>query len=286
MIQAQYVLDRHFNLQPIGVSGELYIGGAGLVRGYQNRAALIAERFIPNLFSRQLLGERLYRTGDLVRYRADGNIEYLGRTDHQVKIGGFRIELGEIEAALLQHEGIEEAVVIVREDNPEDKQLVAYVVSTESVLDIEVLRTHLKTSLPDYMVPSAFVFLDHFPLTPNGKLDRTALPAPDIDHQLTREYVASRNPTEAILAEIWAEVLGVEKVGIHDNFFELGGHSLLVMQMASRIQAALQIKISLHTLFEEMTIEALAETIEVVQWLGEQNKDDIGSNQSYEEFEL
>ncbi|MBE7527127.1 MAG: amino acid adenylation domain-containing protein [Burkholderiales bacterium] len=255
-----YVLDRHLNLQPIGVPSELYIGGAGLVRGYLSRPGLTAERFVPNPFSKQP-GGRLYRTGDLARYRADGNIEYLGRTDHQVKIRGFRIELGEIEAALLQHEGVEEAVVLVREDSLEDRRLVAYIAGNESVPDIETIRTHLKVSLPDYMVPSAFVFLDHFPLTPNGKLDRTALPAPDIDHQLTREYVAPRNPTEAILAEIWAEVLGVEKVGIHDNFFELGGHSIRSIQIVSLAREKGLI-FSIEQLYRSRTIHELSQIVE------------------------
>ncbi|MBE7527124.1 MAG: amino acid adenylation domain-containing protein [Burkholderiales bacterium] len=280
-----YILDRYFNLQPIGVPGGLYIGGAGLARGYLDRPDLTAERFIPNPFSGQP-GERLYRTGDLARYRVDGNIEYLGRTDHQVKIRGFRIELGEIEAALLGHEGIKEAIVIVREDNPEDKRLVAYIIGNESAPDIEAIRTHLRTSLPDYMVPSAFVFLDHFPLTPNGKLDRKALPAPDVSEQLTYEYVAPRNPTEAILADIWAEVLGIEKVGIYDNFFELGGDSLLVMQIILRVSAQFKTKIPVRAMFKEGTVEALAKTVEAVYWLAKQNKEDIRNKKDYEEFEL
>ncbi|WP_396956092.1 amino acid adenylation domain-containing protein [Nitrosomonas sp.] len=280
-----YLLDAFMNPVPVGVSGELYIGGVGLARGYQNRSTLTAERFIPNPFSKQL-GERLYRTGDLARYRTDGNIEYLGRIDHQVKIRGFRIELEEIEASLLQLEQIKEAVVIVRDDSSEDKRLVAYITGNEPVPDIEMLRTHLKTSLPDYMVPPAFVFLDSFPLTPNGKLDRKALPAPDISDQLTHGYVAPRNPTEAILADIWAEVLGVEKVGIYDNFFELGGHSLLVMQIILRINTQFKAKIPIHVMFKEVTIETLAKTIEIIQWIGEQNKEDIRNSQDYEEFEL
>ncbi len=258
-----YLLDEYLNPVPIGISGELYIGGIGLARGYQDHSALTAERFIPNPFDAQA-GGRLYCTGDLARYRADGNIEFLGRTDHQVKIRGFRIELGEVEVALLQHAQIKEAVAIVREDNPEDKRLVAYVVCTESAPGIEDIRTQIKTRLPEYMIPTAFVFLDHLPLTSNGKVDREALPVPDGSDQLTHEYVAPRNPTEEILANIWAEVLGVERVGIHDNFFELGGHSLLVMQVISRIQALYAIEIPLITLFEEPTVSKLTVAIESI----------------------
>jgi len=258
-----YLLDVFLNPVPVSVPGELYIGGVGLARCYQNRSALTAERFIPDPFSERP-GARLYRTGDLARYRADGEIEYISRTDHQVKIRGFRIELGEIETALLQHEGIKEAVVIVREDSLEDKRLVAYITGNESVPDIETIRTYLKASLPDYMVPSAFVFLDHFPLTPNGKLDRKALPAPDIGEQLTHEYVAPCNPTEQILAGIWGEVLGVEKIGVHDNFFELGGHSLLVMQVVTKIRMTFDIDVPLETLFKTPTVGGLAQRIEEI----------------------
>ncbi|MBE7527122.1 MAG: amino acid adenylation domain-containing protein [Burkholderiales bacterium] len=254
-----YLLDAYQNPVPVGVPGELYIGGIGLARGYLNRSNLTAERFIPNPFSKQL-GERLYRTGDLARYRADGNIEYLGRTDHQVKIRGFRIELGEIEAALLQHEQIKEAVAIVREDNPGDKRLVAYVVDHASTLDIETIRSYLKTHLPDYMIPAAFVFLDNLPLNSNGKLDRKALPIPDISHQLIHEYVAPRNLAEEILANIWAEVLGVEKVGIYDNFFELGGDSILSIQMTSRARQA-GIVLTPKEFFQYQTIGKLAANI-------------------------
>jgi len=280
-----YLLDTFLNPVPVGVAGELYIGGVGLARGYQNRAALTAERFIPSPFCKQS-GERLYRTGDLARYRADGNIEYLGRTDHQVKIRGFRIELGEIETALLQHEQIKEAVAIVREDTADDKRLVAYLVGNESALDIETIRKHLRTGLPDYMIPTAFVLLESLPQTSNGKIDRKALPTPDISARQMQEYVAPRNPTEEILAGIWGDVLGVEKIGVHDNFFELGGHSLLVMQVVSRIQSKFQTKIPIRTLFEEMTIEGLAKTIEAIRWLNENSITNKANEKDYEEFEI
>ena len=256
-----YLLDTYLNPVPIGVTGELHIGGVGLARGYQEHSALTAERFTPNPFSTEP-GARLYRTGDLARYRTDGNIEFLGRSDHQVKIRGFRIELGEIEAALLQHAQIKEAVAIVREDTPEDKRLVAYVVSAKSAREIEDIRTQLKTRLPDYMIPTAFVFLDSLPLTSNGKVDRKALPVPDSSDQLIREYVAPRNSTEEIIANIWAEVLGVERVGIYDNFFELGGHSLLVMQLIDKINNELKLDLKLGAIFSHTTIAALVESIE------------------------
>ncbi|MCG7756954.1 MAG: amino acid adenylation domain-containing protein, partial [Nitrosomonas sp.] len=219
---------------PVGVAGELYIGGVGLARGYLNQADLTADRFIPDAFD--AAGGRLYRTGDLARYRADGNIEYIGRTDYQVKIRGFRIELGEIEAILAQHRQIHEAVVIAREDSPGDKRLIAYVVANEASLGSDELRVYLKVHLPDYMVPAAFVFLDSLPLNTNGKLDRKALPAPDMNDQFAHQYVAPRTPVEEMVAVIWAEILGLERVGVYDNFFELGGHSLLAMILIERIR--------------------------------------------------
>ncbi|WP_197471727.1 non-ribosomal peptide synthetase, partial [Methylomonas koyamae] len=227
-----YNLDRSLNPVPVGVAGELYIGGAGIVPGYWHRPDLTAERFVPDPFGPA--GGRLYKTGDLVRYRADGALEFLGRLDYQVKIRGFRIELGEIEAQLLQQPEIKDAVVIAREDHPGDKRLVAYVVplTTEANAEAEQalvdhIKAQLKHHLPDYMVPSAFVMLDAMPLSANGKLDRKQLPAPDLSEQLKKAYVAPRTETEQALVEIWQEVLGVEPVGIEDDFFELGGHSLL-----------------------------------------------------------
>ncbi len=267
-----YLLDPQLQPVPIGVPGELYVGGAGLARGYLNRPQLTAERFILNPFMKDE-GRRkaeadsfiLYKTGDLGRYRLDGDIEYLGRIDHQVKIRGFRIELGEIEAVLSQHPAVREAVVLVREDVPNQKQLVAYIVpASGQEPTTNELRNFLKGKLPDYMVPSAFVMRHAFPLTPHGKVDRGALPAPDQSHpERTEIFVAPRNSVEEVLAEIWAEVLGLEQVGVHDDFFELGGHSLLATQAISRIREAFQIELPLRSLFEAPTIANLA--IRVVQ---------------------
>ncbi|OHX36745.1 hypothetical protein BJL95_07520, partial [Methylomonas sp. LWB] len=248
-----YILDSYLNPAPVGVAGELYIGGAGIVRGYLNRPALSAERFIPDPF--QAGGGRLYKTGDLARYRADGAIEFLGRIDHQVKIRGFRIELGEIEARLLQHPDVKEAAVLAREDQPGDKRLVAYLVEDQlGTLVIDELKVQLKQTLPDYMVPSAFVVLDEMPLSANGKLDRKKLPAPDIGEQLRKPYVAPRTETETLLAEIWREVLGVEKVGVEDDFFELGGHSLLATQLAFAVQNRLRLPFPVKAVFEKPTV--------------------------------
>ena len=258
-----YVLDPNLNPVPIGVAGELHIGGDGLARGYLNRPELTAEKFIANPFSNEP-GARLYKTGDLARYLPDGNIEFLGRIDNQVKIRGFRIELGEIEAVLAQHPSIQQAVVIAREETPGEQRLVAYTVSTTgSAPSTHELRSFLQQKLPDYMVPSAFVFLDSLPLTANGKLDRKSLPAPDHSRpELEDNFVAPRTPVEEILANIWAEVLKLDKVGIHDNFFHLGGHSLLATQVISRIRRALQSEIPLRVLFEAPNVARLAERVE------------------------
>jgi amino acid adenylation domain-containing protein len=257
-----YILDPHLNPVPIGVAGELHIGGIGLARGYLNRRELTAEKFVANPFSDQP-GARLYRTGDLARYLPDGNIEFLGRIDNQVKIRGFRIELGEIECVLAQHPAIQQAVLLAREDAPDDTRLVAYMVATAgSNPSASDLRSFLQNKLPDYMVPSAFVFLDSLPLSPSGKLDRKALPAPDHSRsELEDAFVAPRNPVEAILANIWAEVLNVEKVGIRDNFFNLGGHSLLATQVISRTRNAFSIEVPLHQMFDAPTIAEMATII-------------------------
>jgi len=275
-----YLLDQQLQPVPIGVPGELYIGGDGLARGYLNRPELTAERFILNPFnnskSRSVLSEakdpiqnskqsdRLYKTGDKARYLSDGNIEFLGRIDHQVKIRGFRIELGEIEAVLKQHQNVIQSVVIVREDVPGDQRLVAYLVTKQQPEPtVEDLRHFLKQQLPEYMIPNAFVLLDTLPLTANGKLDRRALPAPDITRKESGiTLIAARTPIEEILVGIWTEVLGVEQVGIHDNFFELGGHSLLVIQLISRVRTTFAVKLSLHSLFSNPTVSGLAECIE------------------------
>jgi acyl-CoA synthetase (AMP-forming)/AMP-acid ligase II/aryl carrier-like protein len=229
-----YILDTSDQLVPIGVAGELHIGGDGLARGYFHRDELTAEKFIPDPFQSKP-GARLYKTGDLVRRHRDGTIEFLGRLDHQVKLRGFRIELGEIESALVRYPGVREAVVIVREDIPGDKRLVAYVTSEQKALTIAPVREALTGKLPNYMLPSAVVRLDAMPLTPNGKIDRKALPAPDTNRAARqREYVAPRTERERILSSIWAEVLHMERVGVEDNLFELGADSLHIFQIVAR----------------------------------------------------
>lgn len=256
-----YILDSHLSPVPIRIPGELYIGGAGLARGYLNRPELTALEFIPNHFSDEP-GARLYKTGDLVRYLPDGNIEYLGRIDNQVKIRGFRIELNEIEIALNQCPRVRESIVIVREDVPSDKRLVAYVVTqqaSESI--ITELRNLLKVSLPEYMMPSAFVLLQKIPLTPSGKIDRRRLPKPtDSRPEMESTYIAPQSASEKAIAIIWQAVLSVEKVGIHDNFFDLGGHSLLLVRVYSQLQIVFHHKnLSMMDLFTYPTISSLAQ---------------------------
>ena len=261
-----YILDPDLQPVPIGVFGELYIGGDGLAKGYFNRLELTAERFITNPFSNDSQA-RLYKTGDLARYLPDGNIEFLGRQDNQVKIRGFRIELGEIESVVAQHPSVQETTVIAREHLPGEKRLVAYVVPEES-LNSRDLSSFMQERLPNYMMPSAFVFLDALPLTPNGKVDRRVLPAPDaFNLQLDTEFVPPSNPTEENLATIWIDLLGVERVGIHDNFFELGGHSLLAMRLFAKIEQAFCKVIPLAALFEAPTIKDLANLIDQKQSL-------------------
>ena len=256
-----YLLDDHLQPVPIGVIGEIYIGGDGLARGYLNRPELTDEKFVFNPFAQSKQNSRLYKTGDLARYRADSNIEYIGRVDDQVKIRGFRIELGEIEAVLSQHPVVLQTVVIAREDVVGDKRLVAYlVVKPEQVPSPSELRGFLKQQLPEYMVPAAFVTLDTLPLTPNGKIDKKALPIPDGVYQ-EQEYVAPRTPSQEIIANIFASILGVKNVGIHDNFFTLGGHSLLATQLISRLRVALDVEIPLRAVFESPTVTQLDQTI-------------------------
>jgi amino acid adenylation domain-containing protein len=258
-----YVLDSHMNPTPVRAAGELHIGGDGLARGYLDRPDLTAERFIPHPYSKEP-GARLYRTGDLARYLPDGNLEFLGRLDDQVKLRGYRIELGEIEAALREHPGIREAVALARQDSPGEKRLVAYIVpEREPAPTVSEARAFLKERLPDYMVPSAFVTLDGLPLSPNGKVDRRALPAPDQTRpEVGAVHIAPRTPAEEVIAGIWSQVLGVERVGVYDNFFDLGGHSLLATQVISRVRGAFQVEAPLRSLFEGPTVAELAQGIE------------------------
>jgi amino acid adenylation domain-containing protein len=293
-----YILDRNLQPVPVGVPGELHIGGVGLARGYLNRPELTLTKFISNPFKASspfgevksqkskvksgiveeklqqslpsaphhlcssAFSERLYKTGDLVRYLPDGNIEFLGRIDQQVKIRGFRVELGEIEALLSQHPAIQEVVVIVREDKPGDKRLVAYIMPNAEAPTASELRSFLKEKLTEYMIPSAFIMLESLPLTPNGKVDRKVLATLEqVQSETESTFIPPRTPVEEILAEIWAEILGLEKVGVNHNFFELGGHSLLATQVISRIHDSFQIQLPLRTLFENQTIADLAMSI-------------------------
>jgi len=250
-----YILDPHLQPVPMGVTGELHIGGLGLARGYRNRPELTAERFIPDPFS-GVPGARLYKTGDVARLRAKGQIEVLGRFDHQVKIRGFRIELGEIEARIGEHPQVREVVVTAREDVPGRKQLVAYIV-LEAASPFPDLRAFLEPKLPDYMIPAYFEELAALPRTPNGKINRKGLPAPKTQATLpNRPYVAPRNPVEIKLAEIWAEVLGRDRVGIEDNIFEIGGDSLLIFRIAARAAEA-GLSISIRQFFLHRTIAAM-----------------------------
>jgi amino acid adenylation domain-containing protein len=253
-----YLLDRHLNPVPVGVAGELYLGGAGVARGYLRRPELTAERFVPDPFAASP-GSRLYRTGDLARHLRDGRTIYVGRTDFQVKVRGYRIELGEIEAALARHPAVAQCVVAVREE----AQLAAYYVAAEGqAASVGNLRAALREELPDYMIPSYFVLLPALPLTPNGKVDRKALPAPGGGRpELGREYVAPEGEVQEKLASIWAEVLRVERVGAMDNFFELGGHSLMATQVLSRVEEAFDVELPLRSMFNSPTMAGLAETI-------------------------
>jgi amino acid adenylation domain-containing protein len=263
-----YILDPHLQPLPIGVTGEIYLGGDGLARGYLDRPELTDRSFIHHTFNDRL-NTRLYQTGDRARYLPDGNIEFLGRTDNLIKIRGFRIELAEIEAVLNQHPAVSENIIIVAKNVPDDKYLVAYIVLEGQQMptpDIHSFRQFLKSKLPVYMVPTAYMFLVSLPLTPNGKVDRAALPIPDLINYHDRDYVAPRSQVEELLTEIWIKVLGKEQIGIHDNFFESGGHSLLATQLMSRIRDTFQIDLPVRNLFEAPTIAQLARYIDTMCW--------------------
>ncbi|QQK81514.1 amino acid adenylation domain-containing protein [Salicibibacter cibi] len=256
-----YVLDEQLQPVPAGVTGEMYVAGKGLAQGYLGKPALTAERFIANPFGEP--GSRLYRTGDMARWNLDGTLDYLGRADHQVKIRGFRIELGEIDHVILQHKMVKEVATVVREDRPGDQRIVAYVVSAgEENVDTWELQKQTGSMLPNYMRPSAYVSIPNLPLTPNGKLDQQALPAPDMKKQTAHAITAPQTPHQEMLVELFSEILGVTRIGIHDGFFDLGGHSLLAVTLMSRIQETFGEKMSIGTLFESPTVEGLAEKIE------------------------
>ena len=255
------MLDDQGQPAPLGVQGEICIGGEGVARGYLNRPELTEERFVKDPFSNEP-GARMYRTGDLGYWQADGVLQFVGRNDFQVKIRGFRVELGEIEARLADLSGVRDAVVVAREDHPGDRRLVAYWtahegVAEEALPDVERLREHLRAELPAYMVPGAFVRLEAMPLTPNGKVDRKALPAPDAEALVTHMYEAPQGPVEEVLAGIWQELLGVERVGRNDSFFDLGGHSLLAVTLMKHMHDQ-GIDTTLSRLFHEPTISAQA----------------------------
>ena len=262
-----YILDADRQPTPIGVAGEIYLGGEGLARGYLNRPELTAERFIKSPFTDDS-SARLYRTGDLARYRADGNIEFLGRIDHQVKIRGVRIELGEIEAVLSRHPAVKLCVVLAREETPGDKRLVAYVEPQAGPRPTASdLREHLRAKLPDSMLPAAFVMLEKLPLTPNGKIDRRALPNSENIVQAQKEtYVAPRDAIELHLARLWSKVLALQRVGIHDNFFDLGGHSLLAVRIVVEIEKIYKRRLLLATLLQAPTIAGLADVLRKEHW--------------------
>jgi acyl carrier protein len=255
-----YVLDARGQPVPVGVRGEIYIGGPGVARGYLNRPEQTQERFLTDKFAPG--GQRMYRTGDLGRWNEQGCLEFLGRNDDQVKIRGFRIELGEIEAQLLQVAGVRAAVVVAREDSAGDQRLVAYIVSDEVLPgNAAMLRARLSEVLPEHMVPAAYVELAQLPLTPTGKVDRRALAPPQADAYAQRRYLAPVGEMQQALARLWSELLGVEQVGAEDDFFELGGHSLLVVQLVSRVRAHFQVDIAIREIFEHASLRAMADVL-------------------------
>lgn len=280
-----YILDQHMQPVPIGVSGELYIGGVGVSRGYLNRPDLTEKVFVKNPFSPDP-SAIMYKTGDLARYHANGNLEFLARVDQQIKIRGFRVELGEIETVLLEHPRVKQGVVIVRQDLPGDARLVAYLVPADSLgADARELRQFLRKKLPDYMIPQHFVELDALPRTPNGKINRKALPKPDAGMHADDNYREPTTPIEKELAAIWANILGIKKVGADDSFFDLGGHSVLAMQVVSAVRDSLSVDLPLRTMFEAPVLTDLAQNIEALQFACSAKK---GSSEtsSYEREEI
>jgi amino acid adenylation domain-containing protein len=265
-----YVLDPHLEPVPVGLPGELYIGGAGVARGYLGRPALTAEKFVPEPFAEP--GARMYRTGDRARWLADGGVMILGRTDHQVKVRGYRVEAGEIEAALRRHPAVRQCLVIVREDVPGDRRLVAYVVGADQAAEPAALREHLRQSLPEYMVPGAFVRMEGFPKTATGKIDHRTLPVPE--YAAEAGYVAPRTPMEEVLAEVWAEVLGVDRVGAADDFFALGGHSLLIMRLIARLRSDFGVDLPIRAVFTAPTLAEMAARVEQAIYLEVEAMDD------------
>jgi acyl-coenzyme A synthetase/AMP-(fatty) acid ligase len=279
-----YVLDGRMRPVPIGVYGELYIGGAGLAREYLHQPELTARMFVPDPFSGEA-GARLYRTGDLVRFRPDGNIEFLGRIDHQVKIRGFRIELGEIESGLSLHPAVGEVAVIAREDTPGDKRLVAYLVAENPPADLaDQLRALVRATMPEYMVPSCFVIVESLPRSHNGKLDRKALPAPGPEAP-RGVAVSPRTPTEEMVLSVFRSVLDRADFGVFDNFFDLGGHSLKAARLILQLRAASGRDLPLRVLFERPTVSALAEAVDAIAWLAN-SKQQPAVTDNREEIEL
>lgn len=263
-----YILDDRLDLVPMGVPGELYLGGAGLARGYLGRPDLTAQQFVPHPLASEP-GSRLYKTGDLARLLPDGTVEFLGRTDFQIKLRGYRIELGEIEARLTEHPGIEQAVVTARENQVGETYLAAYIVPRDSDGEPIGWREFLKERLPDYMIPAALICLPGLPVNQNGKVDRTRLPDPEAYLASSRRYVAPRNPVEEMLTGIWSAILKRDRIGIHDNFFDLGGHSLLATQVMARVRSHFRVELPLRTLFEATTVAQLAEAIESIRLQGQ-----------------
>jgi acyl carrier protein len=282
-----YVLDEYLQPVPIGVAGELYIGGAGVARGYLHQPELTAQRFIPNPFDANP-NARLYKTGDRARWLSDGNLDFLGRLDFQVKVRGYRIELGEIESVLERHPEVRKAVVVDRTDSSGENRLIAYVVVDRKDDLIPELRKYLQQKLPDYMLPSAFIVLDELPLTSNGKVDRKALPEPDVSRNSESVFSSDQTPLERKLATVWSDVLGVTNIGVDDNFFDLGGHSLLAVRLFARLREMLGLDLPLRMLFEAPTIVDLAQRIENIIWAAKKSSPNIagGDDDPHEEITI